>query len=1298
LSKLGKKTIMINYNPETVSTDYDECDKLYFEELSFERVIDIYNYEAAQGIVVSMGGQISNNIAMALRHHDIKVIGTSPEWIEAAENRFKFSRMLDIEGVDQPKWKDCSNFADTKKFCDEVGYPCLVRPSFVLSGAGMNVVNSSNELEAFLKKATVFSEEHHVVISKFITDAKEIDLDGVAKDGEVLVFAISEHVENAGVHSGDASLVLPAQDLDKETVTKVEIAARKIAKQLRVTGPFNIQFIAKNKEIKVIECNLRASRSFPFVSKTYGVDLIDYATKAMIPDYDLEPLVLPQVTHVGVKVPQFSFARLKGSDPVLGVEMASTGEVACFGENKYSAYLKALLSSGFKMPKKKNVLLSIGPYKEKLEFLGYVKKLARLGFTLFASSGTAEFLSENGMTVKCLDWPNSEEDMPDSSSENSLEKHFSNAMIDLCIILPSNNRNRRPASFMSQGYRTRRLAIDFSVPLITNIKCAKLFVESLWVVRDDIKVGLVDSRSSHRTVILPGLIDVHVHMREPGACHKEDWDSGTAAALAGGFTIVCAMPNTNPPTVDEESMEEVSKLANDKARCDYGLYFGATNTNATIIPALSHSSIGLKLYLNHTFSALRLKDLTVWMDHFQNWPKELPLVVHAEKETMAAALMCATLANRSIHIAHISLAEELHLVRAAKLQGLKVTCEVAPHHLFMSAEDIKALGDGRGEVRPCLASSHDKEALWENMDMIDCIATDHAPHTLAEKDSSSPPPGFPGLETALALMLTAVNEGKITLEDLIEKMHTNPKRIFNLPDQEDTYIEVDLDEEWRIPGAAEEGSDTGPYTRCGWTPFAGRKVKGRVRRVVLRGEIAMLDGKVLAKQGTGKNLSASKGKPIHPYGGTVMLPLATTSAAVHVFKKEPIQPAAIISSPLERSMRGVFGTSPDQSSISMRFANQQRQQPSSKEVLGGSSPRSPRRERSFGSLSSSAAGKELALQKVEKVPTSLSPNMEDFKENFLSSHGKKLHRLQARHIVSVKQFSYEDLRYLFSVAHDMRVMVKCMGCLDLLKGKVLANTFYEPSTRTASSFHAAMVRLGGSVFNITEQASSIAKGESLPDTIRTLESYADIIVLRHPMAGAAEIAAQHAHVPVINAGDGVGEHPSQALLDVFTIREERGTVNGLRITLVGDLKNGRTVHSLVHLLSLYSIAELNYVSPPSLRMPREIIDEIEKKGIPQKEYTDLDEVIDRTDVLYVTRIQKERFASIEEFNQVKGSYVITPESLSKAKSNMVVMHPLPRIDEISTELDTDPRAAYFRQMENGMYIRMALLAIVLGKV
>jgi carbamoyl-phosphate synthase/aspartate carbamoyltransferase/dihydroorotase len=345
---------------------------------------------------------------------------------------------------------------------------------------------------------------------------------------------------------------------------------------------------------------------------------------------------------------------------------------------------------------------------------------------------------------------------------------------------------------------------------------------------------------------LLGLTDVHVHLREPGAVHKEDWDSGTAAALAGGFTTVLAMPNTQPPVTDADSLELTLTAARDKARCDYAQYIGAGSENAESIPSLAPLSAGLKMYLDQTYGPLRLDDMTHWADHFQNWPESYPIAAHAEGRSMAAVILLAALYDRPVHICHVSRREEILLIRRAKERGLKVTCEVTPHHLFLSLNDLPRLGVGRGEVRPRLASAADRDGLWENMDVIDCFATDHAPHTQEEKDSDRPPPGYPGLETALPLFLTAVREGRLREEDLTTRLHTNPRRIFGLPSQPDTWVEVDPDARWEIQAAD-------LYTRCGWTPFEGWKVRGRVRRVVLRGREAFRDGEVLAPPGYGKN-------------------------------------------------------------------------------------------------------------------------------------------------------------------------------------------------------------------------------------------------------------------------------------------------------------------------------------------------------------------------------------------------------------------------------------------------------------
>ena len=350
-----------------------------------------------------------------------------------------------------------------------------------------------------------------------------------------------------------------------------------------------------------------------------------------------------------------------------------------------------------------------------------------------------------------------------------------------------------------------------------------------------------------KPLTLPGLIDPHVHMREPGATHKEDWDSGTAAALAGGFTTILAMPNTAPPVTSAETLQSTLKLAGSKARCDFGQYLGAGVDNTTSAPAIAPFSTGLKMYLDQTYGPLRMDDMTDWLAHLQAWPHGIPVCAHCEGKTLAAVILLADLTRRPVHLCHVSRREEILLIRKAKEQGIPVTCEVAPHHLFLSEDDIPAIGSGRSEVRPRLASRRDVQALWDNLDVIDCFASDHAPHTLAEKDSPTPPPGFPGLETSLPLLLTAAADKRLTIEDIILRCYTNPARIFCLPEQPGTHVEVDLDARYEITAA-------GAYTRCGWTPFEGMPVQGRVTRVTLRGKTAFEDGKVLAQPGSGRNV------------------------------------------------------------------------------------------------------------------------------------------------------------------------------------------------------------------------------------------------------------------------------------------------------------------------------------------------------------------------------------------------------------------------------------------------------------
>ena len=597
----GFKTIMVNYNPETVSTDYDEADRLYFENLTLETILDIYEVENALGVVVSMGGQTPNNIALSLYRENVKILGTSPDMIDGAENRYKFSRMLDKIGVDQPLWKELTSNEEASKFCETVGYPVLVRPSYVLSGAAMNVVYTENDLFTYLKMAVNVSREYPVVISKFIEEAKEIELDAVALNGQVIAHVISEHVENAGVHSGDATLILPPQDLDPETVRKIEDATRKIGLSLNVTGPFNIQFIAKNNEIKVIECNVRASRSFPFVSKVLGMDLIELATKAIVGiPFELPELEVPQ-HYVAVKVPQFSFSRLSGADPVLGVEMASTGEVACFGRDKFEAYLKGLLATGFILPER-NILLSIGSFKEKLEFLPSVKKLHQLGFNIFATSGTADFIQEHDIPVKLLEVLDEDATGDNQKLEYSLHQHISNNLIDLYINLPSKNRYRRPASYMSRGYKSRRMAVDFDIPLITNIKCAKLLVEAL-SRKIDLSISAVDYKTSHQIVTLPGLVCLQTFVKsivDPDC----DFSQVSRAAIAGGFTHAYISPiGCGESIKDKTGLEIARKGCVSQTICDFSLSVAATDDNFEGLLAIVGDAASLFCSFQKTSSA-----------------------------------------------------------------------------------------------------------------------------------------------------------------------------------------------------------------------------------------------------------------------------------------------------------------------------------------------------------------------------------------------------------------------------------------------------------------------------------------------------------------------------------------------------------------------------------------------------------------------------------------------------------------------------------------------------------------------
>jgi len=476
----GLRSVMINYNPETVSTDYDMCDRLYFDELSYERVLDIIELENPMGVIVSVGGQIPNNLSVRLDEAGVKLLGTSAKSIDNAEDRHKFSTMLDTLGIDQPKWKELSSFDDVTSFVDTVGFPVLVRPSYVLSGAAMNVCSNAEELEMFLKLATDVSSKHPVVVSEFIENAKEIEIDAVAKDGDVVVYAISEHVEFAGVHSGDATIQFPPQKIYIETVRRIKRVAKDIAKALEITGPFNIQFLAKDNEIKVIECNLRASRSFPFVSKVLKLNFIEMATKVMLGiDVEKPEKSEFELDYVGIKASQFSFTRLQKADPVLGVDMASTGEVGCIGHDFNDALLTAMLSVGYRIPEK-TIMVSSGPTKSKVQLLEPCKLLQEKGYTIYSTGGTQSFLQANGINSIAVCWPDDEKEGELKVMDMIRSKQF-----DLVINIPKNLTKRE----LTNGYQIRRGAIDYNIPLLTNARLASAFIQAFCTITvDDIQI------------------------------------------------------------------------------------------------------------------------------------------------------------------------------------------------------------------------------------------------------------------------------------------------------------------------------------------------------------------------------------------------------------------------------------------------------------------------------------------------------------------------------------------------------------------------------------------------------------------------------------------------------------------------------------------------------------------------------------------------------------------------------------------------------------------------------------------
>jgi len=1222
-------------NPETVSTDYDEADRLYFENITLESVLDIYALESSSGVIVSVGGQTPNNIAFDLHRQNVKILGTSPQMIHNAENRYNFSRILDSILVDQPEWKNLTSIEEAEKFCSDK-YPVLVRPSYVLSGAAMNTVYSQKDLSSYLKQASDVSKDYPVVITKYIEGAKEIEMDAVAKDGKMLCHFISEHVENAGVHSGDATLILPPQDLDPETISRIEDATRKIGNAFNVTGPYNIQFIAKDNEIKVIECNIRASRSFPFVSKVMGVDLIEMATKAMvgIPVTPYPVTTIPP--YVACKVPQFSFSRLSGADPVLGVEMASTGEVASFGRDKYEAYLKALISTGFRLPKK-NVLFSIGPSAHKEEMLPSIIKLHQLGYNLFATPGTFNFLEANNVPVRYLEVLNEQDDQS-QSSEYSLTQHLANNLIDLYVNLPSDNRFRRPANYMSKGYRTRRMAVDYQTPLVTNVKIAKILVEAI-SRHYDLEIRNLDSQTSHQAVTLPGLINVSAFVPKLASTGSHDFEAVTKASIMAGFSMVRIMPlGVDHSIIDALSLRvaQQNSRRGGGAKCDFNLSVTATETNSEQLAALADEVGCLFIPFNHVSG--NITKVGTMTAHFASWPTHKPIVTDAKTTDLASILLLASLHNRKVHITSVTSKDDISLISLSKTKDLKVTCDVSVYSLFLSQDDFPKCTQ--------LPTKEDQAALWANLDTIDVFSVGALPYQVAQSAGASVSADF-GIADTLPLLFGAVADGRLSVEDIIAKFHDNPKTIFDLHDQEGSSVEVEF-------GRIQSVRDTAV-----WSPFEKREWSSAVQNVTFKNQLASLDGSYSSTAPNGRDMSSHL--PDHlqdrqlPAASRIMSPKIQARSEAPVLRK---------------------------SSLAEPFP---RRRPSSNDFA----------EPFFRTPVDRSSRPPTAAALPEEPLTSLTSALPFISNSIPDLLAKS--PFKQKHIISVSQFSRQDLHLLFTVAQDMRVAVSRHGILDILKSKLLTTLFFEPSTRTSASFDAAMQRLGGRTIAISTAHSSTVKGESLKDTVRTLACYGDAIVLRHPDNDSADIAAKYSPVPIINGGNGSREHPTQAFLDLFTIREEQGTVNGLTITFVGDLRYGRTVHSLCKLLEHYPTTVVQLVSPTGLKLPIEVRQALIARGqlvVDSRELTP--EILAKSDVLYCTRVQKERFEDLAMYEKVKDSFIVDTRVLSMAKKTTTVMHPLPRNREVAEEVDFDQRAAYFRQMKYGLYCRMALLALVLA--
>lgn len=729
--RLGVETIVINCNPETVSTDFDECDRLYFEELSFETVIDIYEREQPRGMVLSMGGQIPNNLAVALSRENVCILGTSPDMIDNAENRLKFSRLCDLHGLDQPLWKELSSFDEAKQFAEQVKYPVLIRPSYISSGSSMRVAHDAAELRIDFGTSFITSHEYPVVISKFHREAKEVEVDAVAKNGEVVAMAISEHVENAGVHSGDASIMHPPQTLSTVILEDISTVTSKIANMLKISGPFNIQFLCNNEYLKVIECNLRASRSFPFVSKTTGIDFIAIATQVML---GRNPVVAAHRTQslVGVKVAQFSFNRLPGANPTLGVDMMSTGEVACFGSTKEEAFLKAIQASGIKLPQN-SIYISLPDAETKLEFLKSVRILSELRFALYGSVGTAAFYASYNIPIKAVNLPSlpaAQSAIVDALNEMLVGK------IDLVINAPSIISVGRPTDKPTAGYYLRCFCINRGISLLTNVKSAIMFVEALRTVPRGPSISSIDCQSSWDTVTWSNTICGLIKVTE------ESIVDTLSAVTAAGFTSAIVVSNY-----------PISPSINNVA-CNFACLYGGDDLED--LSSIQQQFSGIFMNLEENSSTKYSPEIVSRV--FEIWPKNKPIVVHASDTTLSSVGTLAFVFGHPVHFIDVKSISDLHIIDALRQKGVPVSASVS---IF--------------ECAPTAASAH---SFIQHLHLIDAFDNGHS----LAADS---------LDTAIPLLLNICRNHKVPSAEISKRVTTGPAHIYGLQPQANTFVQIE---------------------------------------------------------------------------------------------------------------------------------------------------------------------------------------------------------------------------------------------------------------------------------------------------------------------------------------------------------------------------------------------------------------------------------------------------------------------------------------------------------------------------